>query len=122
MMSGSMLAPWASQVNPRENAKILGRGLNCPVEDSVSLLDCLEVDLQGGEGGQNVKNLPDVICERPLIIFIKYAMFHQHLSMFSKEMAQYPHSLMDCFEVDSQSGLFEVSNAIVQCSLQRPLL
>ena len=46
MMSGSMLAPWASQVSPRENAKILGRGLNCPVEDSTSLLDCLEVIIQ----------------------------------------------------------------------------
>ena len=45
-MSGSMLAPWASQVSPRENAKILGRGLSCPVEDSVSLLDCLEVSYQ----------------------------------------------------------------------------
>jgi len=43
-MSGSGLAPWASQPNPRENAKILARSLGCTTEDSRTVLRCLQVN------------------------------------------------------------------------------
>ena len=42
MMSGSMLAPWASQVSPRDNAKVLGKKLQCPIDSSLALLSCLQ--------------------------------------------------------------------------------
>ena len=45
MMSGSVLAPWAAQVSPRDNAKVLGRKLQCPVDSSSALLSCLQVSI-----------------------------------------------------------------------------
>lgn len=41
-MSGSILAPWASQRNPKENAIILARSLVCPVTSSEEMLTCLQ--------------------------------------------------------------------------------
>ena len=44
MMSGSVLAPWAHQVNPRDNARILARNLGCyDTYYPRSLLQCLQV-------------------------------------------------------------------------------
>ena len=42
-MSGSVLAPWAHQVNPRANARILANNLRCFDYDASSLLQCLQV-------------------------------------------------------------------------------
>ena len=43
MMSGSILAPWASQPRPRDNARALARSLGCLTDDSRSVLKCLQV-------------------------------------------------------------------------------
>ena len=43
LMSGSVLAPWAHQVNPRANARILANNLRCFDYDASSLLQCLQV-------------------------------------------------------------------------------
>ena len=43
MMSGSVLAPWAFQVNPRANARILANNLRCYDYDAAELLQCLQV-------------------------------------------------------------------------------
>ena len=43
-MSGSVLAPWAYQVNPRANARILANNLRCFDYDASSLLQCLQVN------------------------------------------------------------------------------
>ena len=43
MMSGSVLAPWAHQVNPKANARILANNLRCFNTDAASLLQCLQV-------------------------------------------------------------------------------
>ena len=48
MMSGSALAPWASQPNPRENARALARSLGCLSDDSRSVLKCLQVSNKKG--------------------------------------------------------------------------
>ena len=45
-MSGSALAPWASQPRPRENAKILAKSLGCPIDDSKRALRCLQASLR----------------------------------------------------------------------------
>ena len=42
-MSGSVLAPWAFQVNPRANARILANNLRCYDYDAAELLQCLQV-------------------------------------------------------------------------------
>ena len=42
-MSGSVLAPWAHQVNPKANARILANNLHCFEDDATSLLQCLQV-------------------------------------------------------------------------------
>ena len=43
MMSGSVLAPWAFQVNPRANVRILANNLRCYDYDAAELLQCLQV-------------------------------------------------------------------------------
>lgn len=42
MMSGSLLAPWASQKSPKDNALILANLLNCPSQRSLELRNCLQ--------------------------------------------------------------------------------
>ena len=43
IMSGSVLAPWAHQVNARDNARILAQNLGCYDTYPRSLLQCLQV-------------------------------------------------------------------------------
>ena len=45
MMSGSVLAPWAHQVNPKANARILANNLRCFDTHASSLLQCLQVKI-----------------------------------------------------------------------------
>ena len=42
-MSGSVLAPWASQHKSRDNAIILAKSLICPFENSTEMVTCLKV-------------------------------------------------------------------------------
>ena len=42
-MSGSVLAPWASQQKPRDNARILAKNVSCPIGDSMEMIRCLKV-------------------------------------------------------------------------------
>ena len=42
-MSGSVLAPWASQQKPRDNAIILAKNMSCPIGDSMEMITCLKV-------------------------------------------------------------------------------
>ena len=44
MMSGSVLAPWAFQPKPKENAKILAKSLSCSTETSEQIFECLQVN------------------------------------------------------------------------------
>lgn len=39
--SGTALCPWAFQRKPKQNAVKLGQLLNCPVESTKALVDCL---------------------------------------------------------------------------------
>ena len=41
-MSGSVMAPWARQPNPRENARRFAHKLSCYSNNSKLLLDCLQ--------------------------------------------------------------------------------
>jgi len=41
-MSGSVLAPWASQQKPRDNARILAKNLSCPIGDSMEMIICMK--------------------------------------------------------------------------------
>ncbi len=43
MMSGSVLAPWATQQKPRDNARILARSLGCVSDDPRTVMECLQV-------------------------------------------------------------------------------
>ena len=42
-MSGSVLAPWASQQKPRDNARILAKNMSCPIGDSMEMITCMKV-------------------------------------------------------------------------------
>ena len=42
-MSGSVLAPWASQQKPRDNARILAKNVSCPIGDSMEMITCMKV-------------------------------------------------------------------------------
>ena len=42
-MSGSVLAPWASQQKPRDNAIILAKNMSCPIGDSMEMITCMKV-------------------------------------------------------------------------------
>ena len=42
-MSGSLLAPWASQQKPLENAKNFAKSLLCPIDDTIEMITCLKV-------------------------------------------------------------------------------
>ena len=42
-MSGSVLAPWASQQNPRDNTRILAKNVSCPIGDSMEMITCMKV-------------------------------------------------------------------------------
>ena len=44
-MSGSVLAPWASQQKPRDNARILAKNLSCPIGDSMEMIICMKVSI-----------------------------------------------------------------------------
>ena len=44
-MSGSVLAPWAFQANPRANARILANNLGCFDTYAAALLQCLQVKI-----------------------------------------------------------------------------
>ena len=42
-MSGSVLAPWASQQKPLDNARILAKNMSCPIGDSMEMITCMKV-------------------------------------------------------------------------------